>query len=203
MGLETRELFFCPFSLFLERLWNCSHSGSGTVGGGGSHSECCWASDDDETSGDFDSGGVGAGGGSDGVGVVFVDVIAVCSGGGGGGGEGGGYNGGGEVTRLGLVIDGVASVQGDLVTCGNPPSLSGCCGATAAGEASVLGGLEGLCWSSTCGLVGCGGSALSCSSADSAPLFQKTGCGVPGDLGGGRILSVMRGLFGASLRGLF
>lgn len=80
LGLETRELFFCPFSLFLERLWNCSHSGSGTVGGGGSHSECCWASDDDETSGDFDSGGVGAGGGSDGVGVVFVDVIAVCVG---------------------------------------------------------------------------------------------------------------------------
>ena len=73
LGLGTRELFFCPLSLFLERLWNCSHSGSGTVGGGGSHSGC-WASGcDGETDGDSDGGGVGGGG----VGVVFAGVIAV------------------------------------------------------------------------------------------------------------------------------
>ena len=70
--LWTRELFFCPFSLFRERLWNCSHSGSGTVGGGGSHSVC--SDFDDVTDGDFDGGGVGGGG----VFVVFVGVIAVC-----------------------------------------------------------------------------------------------------------------------------
>ena len=76
----------------------------------------------------------------------------------------------------------------------------------AAGEESVLGDLEGL-WRSmaSCGLGGGGGGALSCSSAvaEPAPLLQKAGCGVPGDLGGGRILSVMRGLFEDGLRGLF
>ena len=63
----------CPFfSLFLERLWNCSHSGRGTVGGGGSQSEC-WEEGTDD--GDVDGGGDGGGG----VGVGLKDVIAVCA----------------------------------------------------------------------------------------------------------------------------
>ena len=68
-----------------------------------------------------------------------------------------------------------------------------------AGDASVLGGRGGLSRSSTCGLGG--GGALSRSSPPPGP-HQKAGCcGVPGDLGGGRILSVIRGRAASLLGG--
>ena len=70
-----------------------------------------------------------------------------------------------------------------------------------AGDASVLGGRGGLSRSSTCGL----GGALNRSSPPPGPHQNAGCCGVPGDLGGGRILSVIRGraasLFGGCRSG--